>query len=193
MTDYEASARVLLRPEVTEEQVEDVSLDLGWVVLGSRVATDTTPYEQVWQDENAAVYVHFVWDDLLALAFLLLHGGDVPTVERKVRAALPTYTYDEVLTELRSATDGAQLTDSIFRLAVLRPAEDPEVIELLQRAAGSKDAAVRRCVVHGVSYLEWPALLTLIADLRENDPDQTVREDAALVLDAIAEAPSDKP
>jgi hypothetical protein len=177
---------------VSEDQVDEVSLDLGWIPLGSRPASDTSPYERVWLDEVAEVYVHYVWDDLLALAFLLLQGRDVRTVEQEIQAALPIHTYDEVLAELRSASGREAVIDAIARLAALRPSEDAGVAELLRGMANDDDPEIRRAVVTAAGYLEWPALLALLTRLREDDADQTVRDEAATVLDAIASSRRDQ-
>src|SRR5882757_9268412 len=108
--------RVLLRPDVTEEMVEDLALDLGWVMLGSHPPTDTAPYERVWEDEVSNVHVRYVWDDLLELAFMLLRGRDVAEPEARILEALPTYTYGDVLDELRAASGRDHIVDAIARL-----------------------------------------------------------------------------
>lgn len=177
--------RVLLRDDVTEDRVEDVALDLDWIPLGSREATDNGPYEQIWEDEVAGVYVHYVWDDLVRMAYLLVQGTEVIAVETAIRAVLPTYAYGEVIGELRTATGREPVIDAICRIAVLQPNENVEIVRLLLNAADNEDPEIRRAVITATGYLEWRALLERIAIFRDHDPDAVVRADAALVLDAV--------
>jgi hypothetical protein len=194
MSDHEAYVRVLLHLNVTEEQLEELALDLDWMPKGLRAATDKAPYQHVFQDETAGVYIHYVWDELLRIPYVLLRGDDVAAVEEKIRRSLPTYTYDEVVEHLRSASGRESVIDAICQVALLRSAEDrdsaedPEIVELLRRERQSDDVEIRRAVVTCAGYLEWPALLALITEVREIDSNETVRQDATLVLDAIAES-----
>ncbi|WP_143760866.1 hypothetical protein [Actinosynnema mirum] len=184
MTDN--SVRVLLDPRVEQEDVEEASLELLWLFLEERPHTDSTPHEHVWLDELSEVYAHFVRDDLLGVSFLLLHGDDVPEAERAVRAVLPTVTLEEVVAALATASDDTELVNALRFLAAALPVETPELVGLLTATARSGAVNARGAFVTAAAYLEWPRLLDEVARLRDEDPDQGVRANAAIVLDAIA-------
>jgi hypothetical protein len=187
-------ARVILHPDVTDEQIEDVAMDLDWMELGIKPATEKTPYQRIWEDEIAKVVVRYIWDDLLRQPFLTLQGEDVSTVEQRICNALPSFTPEEIVESLHSASGYEPVIDAIALVALLGHAgygelsEDPEIVRLLEMRAQSEHPEVRNAVITAAGYLEWPAMLELVAGLRDRDPDQDVREQADLVLNAIAEA-----
>jgi hypothetical protein len=186
MHQPESSTRILLPPHVTEYDVRSTALDLGWIPLGNRPATEDRRYEYIWEDEVARVYIHFVLDDVLATVFLYLHGEDTAAVEREIRDRLPTSTLEEARAQLRAAQDSGATIDAIRRIAALEPAADTEIGELLTAAAGEPDRNVRRAVASAIGYLEWPSLLSTLERLKDRDPDGEVREDARTIWDAIA-------
>lgn len=185
--DQQNQTRIVVPPRVTNESVDDVSLDLCWIPLGSRPATNDTRLEYVWEDEVAKVYIHFVIDDMLSVAFFYLHGKDVALVEEQIRNALPTYSLDALKKDLSKWTKPALLIPAISRIAALEPAEDHEITALLKQVAATGDIEVRQAVVTAIGYLEWPSLLELLEQLKNHDPDEVVRADAQLIFAAMAE------
>jgi hypothetical protein len=178
--------RIIIKPGITEEDVAELAVSVGWIPLGSRPASPRNPYAFVWEDENHDVEIHYVYDNLLDMAYLYLQGRNTHEVELLARAGLASWTYVELLDQLKTATRAEDVIDAICRIALSREAETHEAVNLLVSAT-SGDAGIRRAVITAAGYLEWPPLIELAQRLRACDPDVEVREEAALVLDAIAE------
>ena len=189
---------VVLDEGSVEEDVEEVAETLGWIPLGIKDSTEAAPYQQIWEDERTGTRIVYVWDDFVNQSFLVLRSGDVATTERQIRTALPAANYQEVVDRLRAAADPPSTIDAVRRLTAFsgvvgRNSADPEVVGLLRRAVERGNPDVRRMVITAAGYLEWPALLALLSQLQETDPEAEVREAAGFVLRNVAEPAGSDP
>jgi hypothetical protein len=180
--------RVLLQPEVAEEDVDDYATDAGWIPLGARPSTAATPYAYVWEVEDAGVQAEYVFDDLVGVAYLYFHGDDTVAVADQARGAIPTWSVDDVVTRLRSASDLETRVDSVLRIGVARVAQTEPVCAVLLSSADDPDAWMRRAFVTAAGYLEWPVLVERARKMRLDDPDPEVREEARIVVEAVERA-----
>lgn len=180
------ATRIIIKPDVTEADVADFAMSVDWIPLGSRPESERNPYAFIWEDENRAVEIHYIWDGLLDMAYLYLRGPGTREVERLLRTGVPNWTYVELLDQLRAATRAEDVIDAVCRIALSRESETPEAVDLLVNAA-TGDSGTRQAVITAAGYLEWRPLIELAQRLREHDPDTEVRKEAALVLDAIAD------
>ena len=177
-----STVRIVLRPGVTEDDLEDVALDVGWILIGSMAANDLTPYRTVWDDENDGTEVTYIWDDLVSMAYVYLRDGDVAAAEAVVRSRVGTFGLDDLLHDLAAAATGPSAVEAVCRIAVARPEPDAWILGHLRRLAHSPDGMVRIAVVTAIGYLEWGPLLELLREMRSADSDPAVRREAGIVL-----------
>ena len=177
--------RIILRPGVTEDDVDDLAMENGWVLIGTKVADDLAPYRTVWDDEVSGTEVSYVWDDLVALAYVSLRNGQTSVAETVIRSALGTFQLGDILNDLAAGETGHAAVEAVCRIAVLRPDPDAWILSHLSRLAHSSDKMVRTAVVTAIGYLEWPQLLVLLNEIRAADPDSAVRREAGIVLGGV--------
>ncbi|WP_410597530.1 HEAT repeat domain-containing protein [Amycolatopsis sp. lyj-23] len=179
-------SRIVLRPEVTREQVEDAALDLDWLFLQNWPRGEDRPYEDVWVDRDERTWIHYVEDHLVEARYLVVKGADVPAVESEARELLAAYRPEDALRAWDSATTADERVEAVHLLALTADPEDRSGSVAKLRAAASDDVtAVRRALVLVTTYVGWPELRQLLEDMTSNDPVEAVRQEARLALDGL--------
>jgi hypothetical protein len=176
---------VVLRPGVTEDDLDDVALDAGWVLIGTKPADDLAPYRTVWDDEESGTEVSYIWDDLVSLAYVSLRYGETAAAEAIIRSGVGTFGLEDMLDDIAAAETGEFAVNAVCRIAVSRPDPDSRILSQLRRLAHSSDRMVRVAVVTAIGYLEWAPLLMLLKEMRAADSDPVVRREAGIVLSGI--------
>lgn len=179
--------RVVLRPEVTLDEVEEAALDLDWLLVRNWPASDKRPYEDIYLDRDEQTAIHYLDDHLVGLRYLVINGPDAGEVEREAREALPTYQPEHATAAWAAASTPEQKINAVNVLALATdPAERDGAVEALQSAAADLDREVRRAVILATTYVGWPELRALLSSM-EHDADESVRQDARWALEGLAE------
>lgn len=179
--------RVVLRPEVTVDDIEEAALDLDWLLVRNWPASDERPYEDMYVDRDEETVIHYLDDNLVGLRYLVIKGPDADTIERDARELLPTYRPDDATKAWTTAATLEQKTQAVHLLALATdPKERASAVEALQSAAADPDPRVRRAVILASTYVGWPELRTLLSALAE-DSDESVHRDAQLASEGLAE------
>lgn len=181
--------RVALKGDVSREDVENLAWDLDWLLAEMADPSGDRPYEDVWATADERTAIHYIEDPVLELSYLVVEGGDVDAVVDQIRGAVGTYTPQEALEALRMASSRDEKIEAIYLLAIASGNEDNEVLTALSKAAEDKDADVRHSVVVATGYLGWRQLRVLLERMRDGDQTQSVRDDAALMLEALDREP----
>jgi hypothetical protein len=178
--------RVVLRPEVTREQVEDAALDLEWLLLKSWPRGQDRPYEDVWVDRDEQTWIHYIEDHLVDLRYLVVKGTDVSAVESEARQLLPAYQAEDARRAWDTATTADERVEAVYLLALTAGPEDrSRAVAALQAASSDGDPAVRHALVLATTYVGWPELRRLLELLAKNDSVDAVRQEARLALDGL--------
>ncbi len=177
--------RTVLSPSVVREQFQDLALAAGWR-LHAVVGEDGVPYEEIWSVDEDTSSVHYVEDDLLGVASVLTMGERAAELAEYVARHLPTLTREEVLVWAYAVEDAEERREALGYLAAIAPREPLDAFAaVLQSALDDPRPEVRRAALFVCAYLSWPTLVPLVEAVRDNDPDETTRADAARVLVAM--------
>lgn len=178
--------RVVLRPEVTLDDIEEAALDLDWLFLRNWPASEERPYEDLWVDRDEQTSIHYIDDHLVSVQYLLISGPDARTVETEAREALSTCGPADATNAWQHASTRAERVEAVYLLALATdPADYTSAAELLRAAASDGDPEVRRAVILAATYVGWPELRAVLAELEERDPDESVRRDARFALEGL--------
>lgn len=117
---------------------------------------------------------------------LLEPGGDVDKVVAAAREQLPTVDPAEPLKQLEGAKSVSDKVDGLYKLGVAAAGKpDAKVASAFERALSDEDATVRHAAIVAAGYLGWQELRALLKKLAAEDEDESVRKDAALMLESL--------
>jgi hypothetical protein len=159
----------------------------GWRWVEGHPGDEETPEEDVWlADSN--VEVHWMLDPAIHAAYILLSGENIFQTDMTIRLAFDFWTPEEATSvfmdstewddrvlalSLVAATAGDSFNQATFDAIVAALSDDNETVRL-------KGAAT--CF-----YARWPELLPALTERADRDPDEQVRQVAALAADTINE------
>jgi hypothetical protein len=179
--------RVVLRPDVTADDVDDAALDLDWSLVGHWDATDERPYEDRYLDPTERTSVSFVDDTYVGLRYLVVSGPDLEPVAAEAREMLPTVPAAEALAALAGARTSADRAAAVPAVALAADPDDrASAAAALREAALEGDDEVRLAVVRASTYVGWPELREVLATLRDSASGPAVRHLAGVALDGLA-------
>jgi HEAT repeat protein len=172
-------AALVPRFEVSDIDLMDAFDDLG--------ATTQEPPEDAraaWTLDGATVT--YVLDSELDIELLAVEGPRRDQVAQQLRDRIPTFSSDDMpslFRSLRSDSSGTELSHRLGILTAVAPERaEPELVKLFQRGFEHGDWLVRRRAAFYASMLKWPELRPLVEHLATDDPDESVRETAAVAL-----------
>jgi HEAT repeat protein len=96
---------------------------------------------------------------------------------------------DEALNALRTADTRDEKLRLVHAAALSASEQDTEegVVQEFRNVMRDPDAGVRQSVVIAMGYFPHPGLVELVRELRDRDPVEHVRRNAAILLDGLAE------
>jgi hypothetical protein len=183
--------RLVLNEEVDREQVETAAWDLNWQWWDEMPAAEDAPHEVIWKTQDDSTRVHLIEDHLVGLAYLLVEGTDAESLARSARSKLRVYGKDEIV---KLAGDAKSRDDRIKTVYLAALAGSPrqvdaDLLRIIERAFGSEETDVRHAAIVASGYLGWEPLEDALRKLAEEDPDEGVRSDARLMLEALEQNP----
>ena len=177
--------RTVLAPSVAREQFQDLALSAGW--RPHAVADqEGAPYEEVWSVDDDTSSVHYVEDDLLGVASVRTMGDRAAELAEHVARHLPSLTRDEILVWAYVVEDAGERRRAIGYVAAIAPNEPLDAVAaVLESALDDPHPEVRDAALFACAHLSWPTLLPLVEAVRDNDPEESVRANAARVLEMM--------
>ncbi len=184
--DPPAKVRVVLREGVGPVDVDDVALDLDWLLVGHWDATDERPYEDRYVDRAERTSVSYLDDTYVGLRYLVVTGPDARSVADEAREALPTLSGADALAALAAARTDAERAAAVPAVALAAGEDRSDAVTALRTAAVDGDDGVRMAVVRAATYVGWPELRQLLETLRESASGKDVRHLAGVALEGLA-------
>ncbi|MBB5122015.1 hypothetical protein AF335_08250 [Streptomyces eurocidicus] len=176
--------RLVLGPEVSRDDVEDLAWNLDWNIyeMGEEEAGACV---DIWRTDDGGTEIHRVEDRPIGLTYLTLRGSAVAVVERRIRESLSVWSRSDALAALCDAVGRDERLRSLYGLALVVDELDGAVLEEFRTAASDPDPGIRQAVVVAAGYRPDPALVELVTQLRDSDPVPHVRENADILLEGI--------
>ena len=170
----------------------------GWPQIAkySRDVDSARDYEVVWQVESATV--HYLESYLTGDCAAVGIGADIDSAEiplRMLDRILPgaAYEQDELLDRVEMETEDRELAGSLIRAGLGAPlSSDDDYFEVMTRfSTEHPNPRIRQFALCGIVYIEWPEFVPLLRRISTDDPAESVRTRAAVVLDAYRAAGMD--
>jgi HEAT repeat protein len=177
--------RTVLAPAVGREQFQDLALLNEW-----RLYTIVNePYEQIWSIDDGSSAARYVEDDRIGVASVITMGERAAELAKLVRLGLTALTPEEVLVwvhVLGEEGDPGERVRALGYLAAVAPDEPVDAfVAVLEETLRDHRPEVRRAALYVCVYLSWAELVPLVEAVRDNDPDEATRTNAARVCEAI--------
>jgi len=181
--------RTVLAPAVSREQFQEMALRNEWRVYTIVEPAADRPYEQIWSIDDGTSAAHYVEDDRLRVASVITMGERAAELAEMVRHGLTALTPAEVLVwvyALGEEGDPGERVHALGYLAAVAPAEPSDgFVAVLEESLRDHRPEVRQAALYACVYLSWAELVPPVEAVRDNDPDETTRANAAQVLEAI--------
>jgi HEAT repeat protein len=179
--------RLVLRQRKGSQTVTELAAAADWTLLADNSGENYAQYtrEQTW-GVRRGVHVHAVIDSLSEYCSLTVLAEDRLEGEQftsQLEEYLNPLTRDELLAPVTEISDAGERMLHLMRLAVGSPAAfDREIHVRITEFARDEDPRVRDATTLAMSYVAWPQFRPVLQDLATNDPNPTVRQDAAAQL-----------
>jgi hypothetical protein len=179
--------RVALKDSVRREDIELIAWIHKWKLFNELEAAKGTPYQKIWTTADERTGINYVEDRFLDLRYLQISGQDVEKVVEQIRgAALESYSEEDIRHVINQGAPPEQVVRAINVAALTAPKQyDSRRFELFEKAFANASLEARRAAVFAVSYVAWPEFRMPLERLRSLD--EELREDAALMLDNLAQ------
>jgi hypothetical protein len=153
------AARIVLRREVTRDDIDDAIARKQWRLMNLVPATATHPAQMLLLTEDRSHVLHVVDDAKLGLTYVVPSGPDAERCSREVRDALPTYGEDEIRASLaesagEKSAEARVLSTKLAALAL--PAAEADAA--LRAARTDGDRVVRDAASLALPYLDLPRI-----------------------------------
>ncbi|MES4906173.1 MULTISPECIES: hypothetical protein [unclassified Streptomyces] len=185
--DFTSSRRLILRVWRATDEVDRLVTAWGWPQLAVSVSVDLfeQPSSVSWGDDARLVMTCYDdWD--VRLSYLIFFGGDAGEVSEAFESAeaqLDTWSLDELLAEVRSASDPDDLAKAVERAAYGAPVEfDERFFAVIDDALRHNDARVREGGLWAVSMAQYPQFQPQIMAIAGTDEVEVLREMAAVLV-----------
>lgn len=185
-----ATIRMLLKSSVTRGEVEYMALDYEWQ-LYTRQEPDATGSYVVWldgagDDQSVIIYTE---DALAELRYINVEGNNAESVAEEIKAAVATYSREELEEGIARATETDEWISALRRLgSSLTKNFEQWAFDALSKGLAHADPRVRLAALAAIGFPAWPAFLEPVGKLQETDTDIRVLRRAARLYGLLLKA-----
>ncbi|MFF3455050.1 hypothetical protein ACFYXH_12080 [Streptomyces sp. NPDC002730] len=186
------SRRLILKDWGSEEEVMQFGAEGNWEVLedDSFDIPEGIVRNVMWRVAPGIVLQYAV-DSRSRCSVFVIIGSPEDSVQR-LQESIERNLQPWTLKELNTAVDRAEGREDLYR-AVLRagvgaPREfDRKFFKRIKKSILDSDARIRSAGIWATAYSRWPEFVPLLTDVSQQDPVESLRRDARIILDHYAE------
>ena len=178
------TVNVVPRGSLSFERMAELATGYGWQldedsVVAARDA-DASP-EWIWTADGDIVTL--VLDSTLKRAFLTVDGNDPAPLVERIESDVPCFTPAEIVETLTSAETPKDRISALRLLGAAASARiDDTVVGAIRDNAARPEPRVRLAAVVACSRLRWPVLRPVVAQVSEDDENDTLRAAGVNIL-----------
>ena len=179
--------RIPLKDYVTDDIVVAESSYNDWLWWGEISQTEKTPYEIVFIKPGKKAYIHYIEDYMVKVKYIVARGEQADKVVEEAKNSLDCYSWQEILNEYATSKNHKQKIQTIYIAGTAAPFEfNPEHKKFFDNSLQDEHPDVRIATIVAMGYMGWSEWIPVLEDLKNNDPDETVRDSAAGMLESFA-------
>ncbi|MDQ0759473.1 HEAT repeat domain-containing protein [Streptomyces canus] len=180
-----AKQRIVLAPGVTSDDIQRFAWDLDWnAVDAGDLAADVVV--DVWTTVDGRTEIRSVEDRPIALFYFTVHGDNRDRVIGEIEEACPVWHFEDAVAAMGRASSRDEKLVAVYAAALSATSDDrQEEISLLRSLAQDSDPALRQAVLVATGYLGWPELISLVEEIGQNDPEEFIRHNSAILLEGF--------
>ena len=179
--------RIPLKDYVTDDIVVAESSYNDWLWWGEISRTEKTPYEIVFIKPGKKAYIHYIEDYMVKVKYIVARGEEADKVIEEAKNSLDCYSWQEILNEYAISDNHKQKIQTIYIAGTAAPLEfSPEHKKFFDDSLQEEHPDVRIATIIAMGYMSWTEWIPVLEDLKNNDPDETVRDSAAGMLESFA-------
>lgn len=164
--------------------------ELGWRNTRVISGNEETPREIVYETKKPGTVVHWIEDPKIGVDYLAIAGSERDAAAAELRAIREFYSLSEMIVAASEAEPDEKMA-AIYYLALLAPDKlDERVFDIFSRYLRDEEADVRGAAVLAISYVGWPEFIVPLQPLVTRDPDETVRQDAGVMIANLKRYPA---
>ncbi|MFC5802032.1 hypothetical protein [Streptomyces formicae] len=185
------SRRLILKDWGSEEEVMQFGAEGGWEVLVDEASDIRQGIVRnvIWRVAPGLVLQYAVDSRSHCSAFVLIGSPEdsVQRLQESIERNLQPWTLKELVAAVDKA-ERAQGAEELYR-AVLRAGIgaprgfDKKFFTCIRRAILGNDPRLRSAGIWATAYSRWPEFLPLLTDVARQDPVDSLRRDAQIILD----------
>lgn len=202
LKDYPQQNVIFKNAAIKQKFIEFASNN-GWQLKASREVDieNYLPLEIAWVTPDEQTAIHYIEDWYLEdgalypfslkTPFLIIEGDNLKKVAQNVSSFFDTYSDEEILQWVETASNSEDLIEAIVHLAYAAPEQfDSRYFYCLQLALSNSDTWVRLAAVWAIGCIGWREFQDVLENKSETDSSYDVRLQASQMLevfDAIGE------
>jgi hypothetical protein len=178
--------RIVFKPSVELGPIQTYAWRRNWNITGA-TREDESPTRFSWETIDGEAEIVYLEDPYIGINYALIKGNSVLSVSDDIRSALDCWSFAEAVSLAAGSADRDAKIRGIYvgALSASRNERD-RLVSVFQQLTEDADPDVRHALLVGIGYVGADARLREIAEeLRDNDPDDEVRRDAALLLEGL--------
>lgn len=187
----QSSRRIILRPDVLNEDIWSFAERQGWIYLGHvpRNPERGVFYEARWEPGGGGS-VHFIIDEFADVLYMVAQHHDPQAADElahQVEKALPVKSLETLVEDFDVNMYPAGWAKSLLALGVGAPkAVDEEVLSRFRQSFGHREAKVRMAIVWAIRYAAWPELQQYLEQMARLEADPNVASEIARAMEIFA-------
>ena len=189
-----ADRRIVLKDYVTEKMVKAEAFENEWLWWDKTSRDEETIqrdgiYEIILVKPGKKTSIHYVADYMIKINYIVARGEEADKVIEEAKSSLDCYSWQEIIDDYANAADNHYHRISIVYIAgAAAPYLEfsPVHKKFFDNSLKDEHPDVRIATIIAMGYMSWTEWIPVLHNIKDNDPDETVRESAAGMLESFA-------
>ncbi|TPN83943.1 hypothetical protein FHK87_18435 [Aquimarina algicola] len=171
---------------MSRDVVDTFAYNEYWLWNDTIKASESNPYEVIYQTEDEKNIIHYIEDHLLGVHYLLLRGEQLDELTKIIHSKLEVFKIQELFELISKETSIPDLIQYIYFVAVASPSNfKDDYYENYRELLFDINENVKLAAIGGLGYIEWKEFREDLVKVFENDESKKVRASAETMIKGI--------
>jgi hypothetical protein len=197
LKDY-SKLNIIFKDASIKQKFIEFALDSGWQLKGTREVDveNYLPFEIAWVTPDQQTAIHYIEDWYLEdgaiypfslkTPYLIIEGGNLKKTALQVSSFFDTYTDEEIIQWVETASNSEDLISAVVHLAYAAPEQfDTRYFSCLLRVLSNSDTWVRLAAVWAVGCIGWREFQDVLENMSNTDLSSDVKLQASHMLEVF--------